>query len=191
MIIAITGGIGAGKSVVSRILSVLGYPVYDCDSEAKMLMDADPQISRRIKAEISRDAISPDGTINRRVLSECVFSNPDKLRILNSIVHGAVRSHFLSWVTRQKSELIFVETAILYESEFDKLVNGVWEVTAPDETRIQRVIKRNGLTREDVEKRISSQGNKTNPYHKIILNDGITPLLPQVLQLLEAASERN
>lgn len=185
MIIAITGGIGAGKSVVSRILSALGYPVYDCDSEAKLLMDSDLQIHKAIKKHISPKAINCDDTINRRHLSEIVFTNPDKLKILNSLVHKSVRNHFINWAKRQSAQLLFVETAILYESRFDELVDEVWEVTAPDELRIQRVIKRNGLSRGEVEKRISAQNSEVKPHHQLIVNDGVTPLIPQVLQMLK------
>ncbi|MCM1310115.1 MAG: dephospho-CoA kinase [Bacteroides sp.] len=185
MIIAITGGIGAGKSVVSRILLSLGYSVYDCDAEAKLLMESDWGIRKRILEEISDDAFDENGHINRRKLSECVFSNPEKLKILNLIVHKAVRNHFLKWAKRHKSKLIFIETAILYESRFNELVDDVWEVTAPYELRIARVINRNGFTREEVEKRIAAQCNELNPRHQLIVNDGETPLIPQVLQLLK------
>lgn len=186
-IIAITGGIGAGKSVVSRVLRNLGYPVYDCDAEAKALMDCDVNIREQIATDIDVQAINSDGTINRPLLSSIVFSNPEKLLRLNGIVHGAVRNHFVQWVKDCKSSLIFVETAILYESEFYKLVNDVWEVTAPDETRIERVMNRNGISREEVEMRIKSQSSAVHPAHAIIINDDRHPIIPRVLQLLSEA----
>ncbi|MDE7143624.1 MAG: dephospho-CoA kinase, partial [Muribaculaceae bacterium] len=114
-IVAITGGIGSGKSVVSRILRCMGYPVYDCDSEARRLMDGSAEILSRIAGEISPDAIGADGRLRRDVLSAMVFSDSSKLQCLNSIVHGAVRKHLLSTVASCGSPLFFFETAILYE----------------------------------------------------------------------------
>lgn len=183
-IVAITGGIGAGKSVVCRMLRALGYPVYDCDIEAKILMDHDSGIKARIAAEISPEAIDNDGKICRPSLSACVFSNPDKLLILNNIVHSAVRRHFSEWADKQKAATIFVETAILYESGMDKLVNEVWEVTAPKDTRIQRVMERSNLKREEVERRIAVQSSASRPEHKIIINDGTRSVIPQIIRLL-------
>ncbi len=113
-IIAITGGIGSGKSVVSHTLRCLGYPVYDCDSEARILMDNDSDIRQRISAEISAEAINADGTINRQKLSAIIFSDTGKLRQLNSIVHGAVRNLFVQWSLSSNEQTLFVETAILY-----------------------------------------------------------------------------
>lgn len=189
-IIAITGGIGAGKSVVSHMLRTLGYSVYDCDSEARTLMDEDPEIRRRIAAEVTADAINCDGTINRQRLSACVFADKKKLQALNSIVHGSVRHHFSQWAEAQKARLIFVETAILYESEFDRLVDEVWEVTAPADIRIERVMRRSGLTRSEVRQRIEAQSNAPGASHIMILNDGQHPLIPQIMQLLDNDFDR-
>lgn len=183
-IVAITGGIGAGKSVVSRALRSMGYPVYDCDSEAKALMDSDAEMRREIGRRISPEALNADGTLNRRKLAEAVFGDSGKLTALNSIVHGAVRAHFLQWVERRTAPTVFVETAILYESGFDSLVGEVWEVTAPKEVRIARVCSRNGLERDAVEKRIASQSSESRPHHKLIVNDGNRPVITQILQLL-------
>ncbi len=183
-IVAITGGIGSGKSVVCHALSVMGYAVYDCDSEAKALMDSSTDIKQRIAAEISPDAINADGSICRPRLSAIVFSAPDKLKTLNSIVHSAVRNHCISWIESQNNGTLFIETAILYESRFDSLVTEIWEVSAPRELRISRVIERSKLSRREIEKRIDAQCKSINPAHKQIVNDGITPVIPRLSQLL-------
>lgn len=185
-IVAITGGIGSGKSVVCRMLRAMGYVVYDCDIEAKILMDHDSDIKRRIADEISAKAINADGSICRQVLAECVFSDSDKLMTLNNIVHGAVREHFRTWADKQKAETVFVETAILYESGMNKLVDEVWEVTAPKEVRIQRVMKRSGMKREEIERRISSQSNISHSKHRRIINDGLHSVIPQIIRLLHS-----
>ena len=99
-IIAINGGIGSGKSVVSRIVTAMGYPVYDCDARARQLMDSSDEIKAAISADIHRACIK-DGLIDRAMLASIVFEDKEKLAILNSIVHGAVREHFASWAENQ------------------------------------------------------------------------------------------
>ncbi len=190
-IIAITGGIGAGKSVIARMLRSMGYPVYDCDSEAKTLMDNDPEIKRKIADTVSCDAINPDGSINRKQLADTIFGDREKLIRLNGIVHGAVRQHLLKWSSAQHARLLFVETAILYESGFNEFADEIWEVTAPMDIRVDRVIKRNGLSREDVKQRIEAQSHTPHPTHKIIVNDGEQPIIPQIMQLLNNEFDRN
>lgn len=188
-IIAITGGIGAGKSVVCRAVRSLGFPVYDCDSEAKRLMEVNTDIKSAIAARITPDALLPDGSLNRPAIASIVFSDPEKLKELNSIVHGAVRRDFSDWVrSNEGADILFVETAILYESGFDSLVAEIWEVSAPEETRIARVIRRSNLQRAEVERRIASQRAASRPTHRIIVNDDATPLLPQIFKLLNEES---
>lgn len=187
-LIAITGGIGSGKSVVSAILRVMGYYVYDCDSQAKRIMDTDRAIIGAIAAEISANAIRHDGSINRTALAHIVFNDADALARLNAIVHKAVRSHLSAWHSQSGgSEIRFVETAILYQSGIDHMVDEVWDVTAPDELRISRVMQRNGLTRTEVESRIASQAYTpehphTNVHH--ITNGYDDAILPQIIELL-------
>lgn len=186
-LIAISGGIGCGKSVVAAILRRLSYPVYDCDSRAKALMDGDSEILGRLSSEIHADVVV-DGVIDRSRLSEIVFSDSSKLAILNSIVHGAVKSDLQRWVEAHDERLLFVETAILYQSGLDRVVDEVWEVTAPLEVRIERVMKRNGCPASDVEARISSQSISDGGvgHRRVfeIANDGFVPLLPQIESLL-------
>lgn len=184
-IVAITGGIGAGKSVVCRIVRALGYPVYDCDTEARLLMDADAGMRQRIADEVCVSALRADGSIDRPTLAAAVFADSKALERLNAIVHGAVRNHFAEWASRMQAPVIFVETAILYESGFDSLVNEIWEVTAPTRVRIDRVMKRNGLSREAIERRMAAQSACTRPSHRIIVNDGEKALIPQIMQLLD------
>lgn len=183
--IAITGGIGSGKSVVCHALRNLGYPVYDCDSRARLLMDSSTEIRRQIATEISAEALDADGKINRPRLSSIVFADPDKLRRLNAIVHGAVRADFTAWADSEKADMIFVETAILYESGFDSITDDIWEVTAPDAIKIARVQRRSKLSVDEIKQRMAAQSSKIMPHHKVIINDDITPLLPQIFKLLQ------
>jgi len=189
-LIAITGGIGAGKSVVCRMLTTLGYDVYDCDSRAKSLIDGDRHIKRRIAEEVCMEALSPDGKIDRRRLGSHVFNNPKSLMALNAITHAAVRADIRHWAENKK--LGFVETAIFNESGLGEMVDEVWTVEAPEEVRISRVIARNGLSREEVISRIHSQSSplvKGMPHHMLV-NDDRTSLLEQILPLLSSARKR-
>lgn len=187
MTIAITGGIGSGKSVVSRIVSAMGYPVYDCDSRAKFLMDSSAGIKRQLAETISPEVIIEDN-INRPLLAEIVFNDSEALLNLNSIVHSAVREDFVSFRNCHKGT-IFFETAILGESGFTLLADEIWIVDAPLELRIKRVMSRNNLTRRQVEARITSQKSYTSNVQGIktftIVNDGVMPLLQQVTELLQ------
>ena len=183
-IIAITGGIGTGKSVVCRVLKALDFPIYDCDSQAKRLMNSNHEMKLRIVTEITPSALNSDNSLNRSAIAEVVFSNQEKLKTLNSIVHGAVRTHFCQWVKQTCAPITFVETAILYESGFDKLVTEVWEVTAPLDVRIDRIAQRNGLKHDEIMNRIASQNTESSASHSIIVNDGKTAVLPQILRLL-------
>lgn len=186
---AITGGIGAGKSVVSRVLKVMDYEVFDCDHEAKIIMDSDDEIKRRLRNEISPTAVLNDGTIDRKHISSIVFSDQAKLSALNAIVHEAVRRRILEWKSEShKAARLFVETAILYQSGLDGMVDDVWEVIAPDEIRILRVMERNDCDRQTVIDRIKSQTfipERLHPATYNIVNDNFVPLLPQLLTLLK------
>lgn len=187
-ITAITGGIGSGKSVVSEMLRTMGYPVYDCDSHAKGIMDADDEIKHAIATQICPEAIDAEGHIDRRRLGEVVFADSELLEMLNSIVHGAVRADFKVWAEATGADRVWLETALLYESGIDRMVDGVWEVTAPEDLRIRRVMRRNAMTPEQVKARIDAQQRtahpEKHPYVDRIVNDDVQPLLPQVLALL-------
>lgn len=186
-LIAITGGIGSGKSIISDILRAMGHKVYDCDTRAKALMDTDESIKNDLIDLISIDAVRNDRTIDRKLLSEIVFNDPDALSRLNSIVHKAVRADLRRWRDTSSDKTVWVETAILYASRLDREVDEVWEVTAPTELRVQRVMKRNSMSHEQVLARISSQSTtaaQLHPLTKSIVNDGVEPVLPQILSLL-------
>lgn len=199
-LIAVTGGIGSGKSVVCNILSTLGYDVYDCDRRAKMLMDNSRTIMSVIKADICADAIKDaDGlmSIDRKALANVVFNDRDKLNRLNSLVHSEVRNDIAAWrdwlARRPDCRVAFVETAILLESGLLEMVDEVWEVSAPDYLRIERAVRRDKASKEQIVSRINNQRLVSQSdaclcgtvLHEII-NDDTHALLPQVLSLLPA-----
>lgn len=191
-ITVIAGGIGSGKSTVARVVKAMGYEVYDCDSRAKNLMDSSSEIHSALAAEISPDVVT-DGKINRSRLSELVFSDSVLLETLNRIVHTHVKEDIRRWMSQRarfaRNGRLFIETALLYESGLDRMADDVWLVDAPDEIRVDRVMKRNAMTRNQVENRIAAQ-RRTRPeqphsHISIIANDGLHPILPRISRLLE------
>lgn len=185
---AITGGIGSGKSVVCNVLRTLGYEVYDCDLRARAIMDGDEALKKRLADAFGNDIINEDGSLNRQALGTIVFNDPEKLEALNAMVHGDVKDDIVTWRTgHSKQTRLFIETAILYQSGLDKMVDDIWEVTAPEEIRIARVIARNNLTAAQVRARIAAQRFPVPAQHppvRHIINDGHRPLLPQILGIL-------
>ncbi|MBR6283225.1 MAG: dephospho-CoA kinase [Muribaculaceae bacterium] len=185
----ITGGIGSGKSVVTQLLRVMGWPTYDCDSRAKWLMDHSPALRQAIIALLGAEAYEGT-TLNRGFVAERIFAQAQLRDRLNAIVHPAVRDDIVRWASVQTMSRCFVETALLEQSGLDMLATDVWVVDAPVAVRINRVARRNGLTKEQIAQRIASQtvyqGHvKTYPIH----NDGRIALLPQVMALLENAQQ--
>ncbi len=182
-IITIAGGIGAGKSVVCHMLSVLGYHIYDCDSHAKTIMDNSDKIKSCIIGNIHRSAITTDGRIDRKCLADIVFKDHAKLEILNKAVHNAVLADLKRWISTHINERrLFVETAIPYSSGLSDITDDVWVVTAPESLRIKRVMHRSNLSYSQVKSRIENQASEYSHQkgYRIIINDETEPLLPQI-----------
>ena len=155
-IIGLTGGIGSGKTTVANHFIAAGIPVYIADDEARKIMQS-PEILKKIE-KIFGSSIFEKGVLNRQKLAEIVFSNSDKLKQLNGIIHPAVKKHFGNWILNHKnSPFVIYETAILFESGSYKDCDKIITVTAPLETRIERVIQRDKTSRENVLKRIKMQ----------------------------------
>ena len=155
-IIGLTGGIGSGKTTVANHFIAVGIPVYIADDEARKIMQS-PEILREIE-KIFGSVIFKNEVLNRQKLAEIVFSNSDKLKQLNAIIHPAVKKHFGNWILNYKnSPFVIYETAILFESGSYKDCDKIITVTAPLETRIERVIQRDKTSRENVLKRIKIQ----------------------------------
>ena len=155
-IIGLTGGIGSGKSTIAKHFGNLGIPIYIADLEAKKIMDTDVVI-KKIIAEFGETVIENE-KVDRKKIAEIVFRDSGKLQILNSIIHPAIANHFANWVyENSKSDLVIKETAILFESGSYKDCDYIILVTAPKESRIQRVMKRDGLSRDSIESRMANQ----------------------------------
>lgn len=173
--LGITGGIGSGKSYVSQLLSSqFGIPVYDCDREAKRLTATDSGIREALQKLVGRDVYTEDGALDKTILAQYLFASADHATLVNAIIHPVVRMDFRSWCQQQQSEVVAMESAILYESGFDSEVDKVLLVDAPLETRIQRAMRRDGSSREQVVSRIALQdGSLAREKAEFLLqNDG-------------------
>ena len=191
--IGITGGIGSGKSVVAKLLAWMGIPVYQTDAEAKRLMLSDADIRRELTALVGSNAYNEKG-LNKALLASYVFGNPEHTRQVNAIVHPKVRHDFRKWAGNSGRMMVAMESAILLEAGFRNEVDKVVMVYAPQEVRIERAIRRDSATREQIEKRIRSQmsdENKREAADFVIVNDGETPLIPQVLSLISSLSRNH
>jgi dephospho-CoA kinase len=155
-IIGLTGGIGSGKTTIANYFHAFGIPIYIADDEAKKLMDSD-ELKNAVKNTFGK-AIIENGILSREKLAKIVFDNPEDLEKLNAIVHPAVKSHFKKWLAQHKAAAyIIYEAAILFESGSFKNCDYIVTVTAPIETRIERVIKRDNSSREKILKRMDAQ----------------------------------
>lgn len=176
MRIAITGGIGCGKSYVCQQLKdFYGIEVYDCDANAKRIMANDRKLQLRISDAVGCD-VFPGGVINKAALSQFLLASPDNNKVINSIVHPAVAEDFI------KSGYEWMECAILFEADFQKYVDRIVCVSAPREVRIQRIMQRDGISRQQAIAWIDrqmSQEEKERLSDFVIINDGITSLTPQ------------
>lgn len=186
-LIGLTGGIGTGKSTVARILRLRGYEVYDCDLEAKRLMDESPEVRRSLRDRWGEDIYSARGELDRRKVAQYVFADRREKAWLDSLVHGLVRDDVKRWAatrTDYRHDTVFVESAILFTSGLADICQEVWEVTAPLDIRVERVMKRSGLTREQAMARIDAQREEQKicrSRHTLqIVNDGATPLLDAI-----------
>ncbi|WP_162128178.1 dephospho-CoA kinase [Flavobacterium phycosphaerae] len=155
-VIGLTGGIGSGKTLVANYMKSLGIPVYIADDEAKSLMQTD-DIIKAVTNEFG-NTILKNGKLNREMLAQIVFNNPEKLQKLNAIVHPAVKKHFDTWLQNHNTyPFIVKEAAILFESGSYKYCDAIITVTAPLEIRIQRVLERDHTNRESILQRMSNQ----------------------------------
>lgn len=179
---AITGGIGSGKSFVCRMLQDYGIDVYDCDAGAKRLMRSDWTLQRRLTAAVGIE-VFPGGVLDKAVLAKFLLSSEDNNRIVNSIVHPAVAEDFAC------SGLSWLESAILFEADFQKYVDRVVCVSAPLEVRVQRIMLRDEISREQAVEWIARQipqEEKEQRSDYVIVNDGVQPLDEQIERMLRA-----
>ena len=193
--VGITGGIGSGKTLITKVFSVFGIPVYDADSRAKVLMVSDPELKESIKTNFGEESYYKDGGLNKKHLSK-VFAEGSKLKVLNSLVHPKVGQDFLNW-TQENSNAPYIikEAALLFESGSYKLLDKVITVFTPLDLRIKRVSLRDAdRSEEQIMEIVSKQLPEEEKMKKadfVIYNDESQSLILQVLSLHQYFLEQN
>lgn len=187
MKLGVTGGIGSGKTTVCRVFNVLGIPVFSADPAANKIIDTNADIIRGINSLAGKD-LYPDGSLDRSLLASMIFNDKSFLGKINSLVHPVVFDKFKRWAKEQNAPYVIMEAAILFESGASKLVDKVVTIIAPMEERMERVIKRNKLSRDQVMDRINNQmddESKTKLSDYVIHNSENDMIIPAILKIHE------
>ncbi|MCB9223545.1 MAG: dephospho-CoA kinase [Crocinitomicaceae bacterium] len=185
--VGITGGIGSGKTYVCRTLNTMGYPVFYSDEQAKQLLIDDTEAIAAIKSLFGDEAYLY-GQLNRSFLAEKIFADLSLREKMNNIVHPLVRKRFNQWALRSESPIVFNEAAILFETGAFKNFDYTILVTAPVDIKIKRTMQRDGVSKEEVIARMNAQWpdeQKIPLASFVIINDETTPLLPQIVKILD------
>lgn len=183
--IGLTGGIGSGKTTVAKVFETLGIPVYYADTATKRLMHSDPQLKASIIKNFG-EASYKNGMLDRKYIAAIVFNNEEKLALLNSLTHPVTIADADHWISQQTSPYIIKEAALLFETEAGKHLDLFIGVSAPLKLRIERVMKRDGASEEEVINRINRQMNEEEKMRRcdfVIMNNNEELIIPQVLAL--------
>ena len=189
--IGLTGGIGSGKTTVAKIFELLGVPVYYADEASKRLYHTNKELMAGLKKHFGEDVYTNE-ELNRSKLAAIVFNDPEKLELLNSLVHPLTIKDAEEWMQKQKVPYIIKEAALLFEAGSAKGLDFVIGVSAPEELRIKRVMERDGIKKEEVSSRISRQMDdktKMSLCDFVIKNDEEELVIPQVVALHERFME--
>ncbi len=184
-IIGLTGGIGSGKSVVAKVFATLGIPVFNADDEAKRIMQSSPVIKSKLIEQFGATIYSDKG-LEKEKLAAIVFNDPYQLQLLNAIVHPITIQAAKDWAAKQASPYVIKEAALIFESGSSEGLFKVIGVTAPFSLRIQRVMLRDGITKDQVEARMRNQISDTIKMRLcdfVIHNDNQQMVIPQVLAI--------
>lgn len=173
-IIGITGGIGSGKTTVAKLFSELGIPLFIADVEAKKLMNNDQEVIAKLISLFGNEAYQ-NNTLNRAYISEQVFNNKELLEALNNIVHPAVQKKFESWYKKQEAPYVLYEAAILIEKGRTEYFDKIILVTASKKERIERVIKRDQISEDQIEQRMNNQwsDDKKEKFADFVIKNSI------------------
>jgi dephospho-CoA kinase len=185
--IGVTGGIGSGKTTVCRVFEVLNVPVYYSDQRTKEIMAENEMLKNELISAFGDQVYNEKGILNTAYLASVVFNDQQKLNILNNLVHPYVLIDFETWCKKQQNQkYIILESAIIYESGIENLLDDVIVIDAPIETRYKRIIDRDKASAEEVRQRIDKQmpsGEKLKLADHIIFNDGKRSIIDQILLL--------
>lgn len=185
--VGLTGGIGSGKTTVARVFQSLGVPVFNADTVAREIVSKDPLTKQKIIDLLGEEAFI-NGEYNRPFVASRVFKEKHLLEKLNAIIHPATIKAFEDWFRLQNAAYVIKEAAILFESGSHKGVDVTITVNAPEQIRLERVLNRDNTTEAQVRSRMMSQftdEQRAGIADHVIVNDDVTPVLPQVLKLHE------
>lgn len=186
--IAITGGIGSGKSYVSALLEARGIPIYNADNESKRLTVSDEKIRNGLIALLGEE-VYQGNMLNKTLLASYLFASSENAAKVNAVIHPRVKADFLRWVDEHHHcDIVGLESAILYESGFDDVVDGVLMVYAPESLRVERAMKRDGVSEVQIRARMAAQMDDEMKRQKadwVVMNDGSISLDEQLDALME------
>lgn len=188
--VGITGGIGSGKTYICKLLELMNFSVFYSDIEAKKIQDTNEYVRTKL-TELFGEETYTDKGLNRKFLAEIIFGNPTAKKQLEEIIHPKVAEAFSSWCNEKSNtdeRIVFIESAILYESGFDKMVDKVIMVYADEETRIERSMRRDGADRKAIEERIKNQSSDKDKCLKadfVILNNPGEQVNKQLLNIIK------
>lgn len=198
MIIGLTGSIASGKSTVANMLKEMGFPIIDADLVARIVVEKGTATLETIKETFGTEVIHNDGSLNREVLGEIIFSNPSKRKQLNDIMHPAIRAEMLAQKERlvqQGYPVIIMDIPLLFESRLQSFVDKVLVVTVTEQTQLERLMSRNGFTKEEAKLRIQSQlplSVKEKGADAVIYNNGsIEETKQQLIKVLATWEKTN
>lgn len=177
-IFGITGGIGSGKTFICQALQQLGFKVYFSDVETKRLMNENNEVKIAIINLLGNDAYKND-ILNTKHIANKVFNSPTLLQQLNTIVHPAVKKDIVKWASNSDEKFVFVESAILFESHFDEICSGTIAITAPENIRLERAMKRDHVLKEQINVRMKAQlsdEERSELAGLTIVNDGVNDI---------------
>lgn len=182
-VVGITGGIGSGKTTVCKVFEVLGVPVFYSDSVSKSILFSE-NVAAKVIAQFGNDVVSNE-KLDKQKLGRLVFENPEALQWLNHLLHPLVKSEFESWIGNQTTSYVLKEAAILFESGAYKSCDYVINVSCESTKRIERVVRRDGRSIEDIELIIAKQWTEDQriKHSDFVINNSTQKLLPQILQL--------
>jgi dephospho-CoA kinase len=186
--IGITGGIGAGKTFVSKRLEAMGFPIFDSDKVAKQLMNTNPEIRIKLSEWIGEECYNENG-LNRAFVAQKMFNNAELKQQIEQLVHPKVAQAFDKWAEEQESNLVFIESAILYESGFDQYVDKVLMIDADKETRIKRTMQRDICSREQAEQRVNAQMDQVEKRKRadfVLENNPYSDVNAQLFKLVKS-----
>ena len=188
--VGITGGIGSGKTYICKLLELMNFSVFYSDAEAKKIQDTNAYVRTKLIEFFGEEVYTEDG-LNRKYIAEIIFNNPTAKKQLEEVIHPKVAEAFATWCKEKANtdeRIVFIESAILYESGFDKIVDKVVMIYADEDVRIERSMQRDGADRTAIEERIKNQSSDNDKRLKadfVIHNNPNDHVNKQIIEIIK------